>query len=227
MDSYGDFCFPGFDFSADELIRFFGENPSLKKIWLYDRPQFDLICKQNGFAHSLRRNIPILDLDKSIDELWSDLSVSRRNGIRFAEKNGVIVERAVAEHAEAFKPVWVEGFCKKYEAETESAEVRIRDWINKGMLFIACVASTGQLIAGTNVREVDTRGEKEALMYSMNTSLIEFQRLKPNDLLLWEIIKWAKMNGYREFCMGGSNLFKNQFTKRYIPVDEWLRADVT
>lgn len=223
MELYGDPFLPGEDFSPEQLDRFLSENTSLEKIWLYDTPGFTAVCRKYGFLRMSRRNIPILDLSKSEEELWDELSVKRRNGIRYAIKHGVIIERATSKDAEAFRPVWVDGYCKKYGMETESADARIRHWIDTESLFVARLSTTGQIIAGTVYRNSATRDPKAVAVYSVNTSLIEFQRYKPNELLLWEIIKWTKSEGYREFCMGGDNLFKNQFTKRFIPVDYWLK----
>lgn len=225
MKKHGDYFLPAQRFDPQQLDSFLETNKDVDTIWLYAEPtELTQICLKHGFKLILTRRIAVLDLTLSLDDLYRNLNKKRRNGIRYAIKNGVVIQQATLEDIEEFKNVWIEGFCKKYGIEIESADRRIRSWIATNSLFIAKIDGDKKIIAGTMVRSSAYRQPKEVLIYSGNASLKEFRKYKPNDLLIWEITKWAKRNSYNEFCLAGGNLFKKEFTNsKLVAVDEWHR----
>jgi len=206
-------------FNRIELESFLKANKKINEIYVYSNQKLHNIFMANSFGRTGRFWTVIIDLTLSTEELWRDLNRKRRNGIRFAIKNRVIVDQAEWEDLEEFKKVWIEGFCKKFRFETQSADERVRDWISGKVLFVARL--DGKIIAGTKIRIYDNRF---GITYSVNSSLKEFQKFKPNDLLIWEIIKWAKQKGYNDFNLAGENLFKREFTKKGPTlIEKWIK----
>ncbi len=61
-------------------------------------------------------------------------------------------------------------------------------------------------------------------LYSANSSLLEYQKYKPNDLLVWEAALRAKAAGYQHFVLGSRDAqFKREFSRGHIVVNEWVR----
>jgi hypothetical protein len=72
-------------------------------------------------------------------------------------------------------------------------------------IFIA--KHVGKIIAGSYFRFY----EKSIIEYAANNSLPEYQRLRPNDLLVWRSIEWACEHEIPLYSMGGSHLFLRRF----------------
>ncbi|GAJ22425.1 unnamed protein product, partial [marine sediment metagenome] len=170
------------------LDKFLKLNKNLKKIWMYSTGLgLRKVLSEHGFSLGIKRRIAFLDLTMSIDELWKNMDKKRRNGIRYAIKNGVAIHTAKLGDLEAFKKVWVGGYKKKHGVKRK---YDIRSWIEKEQLFLAKLGN--KIIAGTRIRESVYRPPRDVVIYGANTSLREYQKFKPNDLLIWEIAKWAK-----------------------------------
>lgn len=217
---YGEYYLPARNFNSKQLDEFLKLNENLKKISMYATSVgLRKVLSEHGFSLGIKRRIAFLDLTMSIEELWKNMDRKRRNGIRYAIKKGVAIHKAKLEDLEAFKKVWVGGYKKKYGIKRK---YDIRSWIENEQLFIAKL--NNKAIAGTRIRESVYRLPRDVVIYSANTSLREYQKFKPNDLLIWEIAKWAKKEGYREFNLAGGNLFKREFTKTgFVVVEEWRR----
>ncbi len=75
----------------------------------------------------------------------------------------------------------------------------------------------GKVIAGSFYRFC----QGGVIEYAANNSLIEYQKLRPNDLIGWRSIEWACEAGFTHYSMGGSHLFLRRFggelvqTRRY------------
>ncbi|GAX61250.1 hypothetical protein SCALIN_C20_0027 [Candidatus Scalindua japonica] len=46
----------------------------------------------------------------------------------------------------------------------------------------------------------------EKAIYKYGASDIQYQGFRPNNIVMWEAIKWYCRNGYQEFCFGKTNL---------------------
>lgn len=226
LKEFGEYCQPGADFCPNDLERFLNEHTALNKLWVHSTRELDDICTYHGYFKSgPSRPFRVIKLNKPITELWKNLDAKRRNGIRYAIKHNVVVRLAIESDLDGFKPVWIEGYCRKYNQSIEDANERILSWIKAGILFIAIEPTGGKIIAGTVVRHASYPKEKRVLIYSQNTSLPEFSYLKPNEFLIWKIIEWAKENGFDEFNLAGDTLFKSQFTQNFQVVTEWTKND--
>ena len=225
MQYFGDYYLPGRDFTTEGLDKFLQEEEDLEKLWLDNKPAFEDICLKHSFRKVASKEITTLDLEKTEDQLWSEMDRKRRNSIRGAIKSGVSVRKASSEDIEEFTGVYIEGFCSKHnmnDAYISRVPSMVRNWINNEDLFIAIL--DGKIIAGTSVNQSRFLNPGETLVYSNNTSLLEFQKFYPNDLLIWEIVKQAKIAGFHTFNMCGGNMFKKKFSKMNpMVVNEWMR----
>jgi hypothetical protein len=73
--------------------------------------------------------------------------------------------------------------------------------ISKGLGFVVLTSYARQNIAGAVYFGL---GEKS--LYKFGASDIRYQHLRPNNLTMWEAIKWCAENGYRSMCLGRTAL---------------------
>lgn len=69
--------------------------------------------------------------------------------------------------------------------------------ISQGHGFIALATHSGRVIAGAIYLHF---GEKA--IYKYGASDRKYQHLRPNNLVMWEAIKWYAQNGFKELCFG-------------------------
>lgn len=69
--------------------------------------------------------------------------------------------------------------------------------ISKGLGFVVLTSYASQYVAGAVYFGL---GEKS--VYKFGASDLRYQHLRPNDLTMWEAIKWCAENGYRSLCLG-------------------------
>jgi hypothetical protein len=69
--------------------------------------------------------------------------------------------------------------------------------ISKGLGFVVLTSYARQNIAGAVYF-----GLGEKCVYKFGASDLRYQHLRPNNLTMWEAIKWCSENGYRSMCLG-------------------------
>lgn len=220
---------PSRPFSADELREFLLRHSDCKRIHLFPEASLEAVCTEFGFTRHVIRNIVVLDLTQSEEALWADLNPKRRNGIRYARKHGVIARPATSSDRDATVRAWVEGYCAKYNQPIDGIPAMVDNWIAKGILLLAQIGTDGPVIAGVVQRDAHYASENARYfqdgiynIYNSNTSLAEYQKYKPNDLLVWEAALRAKSQGFREFVLGFEGAqFKREFSRRRLVVEEW------
>lgn len=161
------------------------------------------IFKECGFVYQDHLNIYI-DLTKSVDQLWKEVNSKRRNEIRRAKREGtkfsikknesdlkkcyeILLE--VYERAKLPLPGY-DFFRNLYTLNTNNSN-------NK--LEIFCAEYKGEII-GCMLALV-----YENVIYDFFAgSRKEFYKKYPNDLIPWEVFKWAKENNYKIFDFGGA-----------------------
>lgn len=180
-----------------EFIRF---NPYIKN---------ENIFKKNISVIKNRTTV-CLNLDKTVDEIWKDdINSKTRNMIRKAEKLGLHVE--IKNDYKSFKDIYEETM-KKVSADSyyyfkPSYYINMEGNSNFSMFNVKfgedTVASAVFMTYG------------EYFHYHLAGSKKEYLSFAPNNLLLWEAIKYANKNGYKLFHFGGGvtnssddNLFK-------------------
>ena len=227
----GDPVLPSRPFTANELREFLRANPDCERIHLFSEPSLAPVCAKFGFICHVARPIVSLDLTVPEETLWSDLRGKRRNGIRYARKHGIVVQVATPAELDSATRVFLEGYGAKYGIPAESISPSVGYWIDKGNLLLAQLGNSGPVIAAVASLDAhELTGSSKHFepgiysLYSANSSLREYQKYKPNDLLVWEAALRAKAAGYQGFVIGTVDAqFKREFSRSHIVVNEWVR----
>lgn len=181
-----------------------------------------LLRNQNIFVKNMQvihnRYTVWLDLTNSIDEIWmNQVSTQNRNTIRKCEKNGLFVE--ISDEYETFIEIYKQTMQKVNADEFYFFDKNYFQQLqnNKHMLLL-CVKKDNDIIAGAIFMAYG-----DFFHYHLAGSKKEYLKYSPNNLLLWEAIKYAKEHGYKKFHFGGGltdsiedNLFrfKSRFSKQ-------------
>ncbi|MEK7376547.1 MAG: peptidoglycan bridge formation glycyltransferase FemA/FemB family protein, partial [Candidatus Margulisiibacteriota bacterium] len=161
--------------------------------------------KSLGFIRSGKEIQPratiILDITKSEEEIMAGFESKFRYNIRLAEKKGVVVEEDISESA-------VEKYYGIYKVTSQrdsfmihpiSYYKKVRELIiNSGMgtIFLAYIGK--EPVAGVFIFAFGKR-----VWYMYGASSNEYRNCMPNNLIHWNVIKWAKERGYKEYDLWG------------------------
>ncbi len=144
-----------------------------------------------------------IDLDKSEDTLWKDLSQTTRTAIRKAQKNGVIIR-------EVTSPAELSLIYALYLARVKAK----KNWVPYPFSFFRGAWNAlyprylSILVAeyqGKIIGETMFFIYNKTLLYFNNGSLPEYWSLRANTLLVWEGMLWGKKQGCRLFDFYGSS----------------------
>ncbi len=192
--------------NASHILEEYEKKISSRCIYSQFRNIFDISFFRSSYiakGYQYQDHLDIhIDLTRSETTLWDGLHSSRRNDIRKAKKEGVIVE--LRSDADSLK-----------ESHTILIEVYKRAHLPlPGFdLFSSMIRQNGErfnLLNFVAVYQKKIIGCMLVLAYK-NTlydfyagSLTEFYKKFPNDLIPWEIFLWGKENGYDLFDFGGA-----------------------
>ena len=188
---------------AGELLDAWDRLASRKALYTQFRNQRDMRALHAVFAargYTCEPHLNYLtDLSPDEETLWQRVQPRRRNEIRKALKEGVTVAEAapgdnihgpLRELYERIRlPLPGPGFF-------ETA----REQLGPAGLYRAFGAYLGGKLIGTMI--VLCYGNRVTNWYA--GSYREHYGSNPNDLLPWEVMRWAKRNGYRVFDFGGA-----------------------
>lgn len=182
-----------------------------------------LIRNENIFKNNIEvlhnRVTVTLDLTKNIDAIWNeDIKSKNRNMIRKAERSGLSVEKSL--DFETFKKIYSVTMDK---VDADGYYYFKDEYYNKikenNNYILLDVKKENKIIAVAIFM-----GYGDYFHYHLAGSLKEYLKFAPNNLLLWETIKYAKAKGYKTMHFGGGltdsledNLFKfkSGFSKNY------------
>lgn len=145
----------------------------------------------------------IINLSLCEDDLWSNLKKTTRNQIRQAERKGVCIERT--NDIKDFNDWWDlyintsnrKGFaCQKY-----SMVSKILKHPEMSCLFVSKIED--KIIGGAFLL-IDKNP-----LYWLGATDLSYSEYRPNNLLHWEIIRWAKNCGYTYYDLGGATIHDN------------------
>jgi CelD/BcsL family acetyltransferase involved in cellulose biosynthesis len=145
-----------------------------------------------------------IDLSPDLDTLWMNLHGSARRAIRKAEKNGIVVKAAESkEGLREFFELHLNVRKNKYRMLAQPYSFFENIWeqfIEKqnGLLLLA--RHRGEVIGGILFLEW-----KDEIYYKFNASAPSYLAHRPNDLLLWNGIKYAKEKGFAHLDFGLSD----------------------
>jgi len=145
------------------------------------------------------------DLRADVDDLWSQMHPSARRATKKAERDGVVVKIAESEDTlRAFFEMYLRLRKQKYGLIAQPYAFFQNIWRQfvekqKGQLLVAYYG--GELIAGIFFLQW-----KDSFCYKFNASKPEHLSHRPNNLLLWEGMKYAHAAGYQFLDFGLSDL---------------------
>lgn len=161
-----------------------------------------LIKNENIFSKNIdvshNRTTVYLELSKGIDRIWNeDISSKNKNKIRKAEKSNLIVE--VNSNYEEFKEIYFKTMDKVNASDNYYFNDKYYEKIqnNRGM-FLFNVKKDDVTISSAIFM-----AQGEYFHYHLSGSRKEYLKFAPNNLLLWEAIKFACKHGAKKFHLGG------------------------
>ena len=145
-----------------------------------------------------------LDLQPNLDKLWAGLDSSARRAINKAQREGIVVR--IAERMEdmrAFFELHLGMRKHKYRLLAQPYLFFENIWyhlVEKERGFLLTVIHEDQIIGGVLFLEW-----KNTLYYKFNASTPNYLSFRPNDLLIWEGIKYGKAKGHIHLDFGLSD----------------------
>jgi hypothetical protein len=172
------------------------------KIGGFEEAGFSVKKAQGAFE------VMMLDLSAGADAIFKNFSQSRRSDLRKAMRENKIQVSQIEnlEELAEFHQIHV-AWCARKQNAPNSWETMKGIYSQKDYQRIFIAKYDGKIIAGSLFRFY-----RKALMeYSANHSIPEYQRLRPNDLLVWKSIEWACQQEILRYSMGASHLFLRRF----------------
>lgn len=139
-----------------------------------------------------------LDLTRGIENIWNeDIKSKNRNMIRKAEKNGLSVEESI--DFETFKKIYSSTMNKVDADNYYYFDDSYYESIKENNNYILLNVKKNDLIIASAI----FMGYGEYFHYHLAGSLKEYLKFAPNNLLLWEAIKYAHKKGHKRMHFGG------------------------
>lgn len=174
------------------------------------------LFKENIWVTCNRKTV-VVNVEKDIEEIWNnDISSKNRNVIRKAIKNELTVD--FTNDYEPFIEIYNKTMAKVRASDNYIFDKAYYNQIkaNKNCKLMV-VKKNNEIIAGGIFM-----GLGEYFHYHLSGSQKEFLNFSPNNLMIWEAIKFAHNNGFKKFHLGGGASdnendslfkFKNSFSK--------------
>jgi CelD/BcsL family acetyltransferase involved in cellulose biosynthesis len=164
----------------------------------------DVPLTDERFAHYSRAKWHGIDLRPEIDDHWQRLDEESRRAIRKARKSGVVVRPAAdKDELRQFFELHVRIRKYKYRMLAQPYTLFEQLWEEfvepqNGFLMLALKDDT--IIGG-----VYFLGWGDTIYYKFNASDPAQLKYRPNDLVIWESICYARERGYQQFDFGLSD----------------------
>ncbi len=199
--------------ASDALVAgLFNEAESEKLITFYSWAPLNTLSKY-GYRCKQEEGVVMLDLTKGPDELFRQFSNTRRTDIRNAIKGGLeVVIAGTRDEFRAYYEIYAD-WCRRKKITPSSFDV-IEEALSLQNRRLFLARHEGKIIAATIIRLYPGA----MIEYAANSSLVEYLRLKPNDLLQWRIVEWACREGYTRYSLGGAHLFVRRMGGSIVPV---------
>jgi len=144
----------------------------------------------------------IIDLTKSEDELLSNMKQKHRYNIKLASKKGIDVKFGRGEKDfNTFLDLYKETG-KKYSSRSEKYLKTV--WNNLKQENSVIIATAN--FENTPLVSWMLFLFKDTILYPYGGAIEKYKNYMPGYLLVWEIIKWGKTNGFSKFDLFGINL---------------------
>ena len=169
-----------------------------------DKTAIDIL-RAEGFVKAKKEVQPrstfILDLCPDLEKIKAGFESKFRYNIHVAEKHGITVKQGADEEAmEAFYEIYKETCSRQnFIIHPISYYIKIRSLIiDKGMGSVFTAYHEDMPVASVIIFNFGKR-----IWYMYGASLNSHRNMMPNNLLHWEVIKWAKDRGFKEYDLWG------------------------
>lgn len=138
----------------------------------------------------------ILSLGRSEEELWIGLHSKTRNMIRKAIKSGVIIRNGTIDDVPTYYHMLTEVFNRTGKQPLPEIFYRkvILDLAPKNMVRFLIAQFENRPIAGAIFLLY-----QDTAYYWSGASFIKDRNVAPNELIQWEFIRWANMQGFKKY----------------------------
>jgi hypothetical protein len=167
-------------------------------------PESSLKMYTARLGAKFEKNVVVVDLDKCDRTIWRQFSRGHKSNIKKAQKNGVTVERlpVTPENIELFHCMYLNTM-QRHQAASR--------WFFKKAYFQNCCDLLGSDNVSLFVSKVEGAiASAYLLMHAFSTAYYHFGAsesryfgLRPNNLLMYETILWAKSKGFLHYHLGG------------------------
>lgn len=155
----------------------------------------------NGFGWTRKGHYNlVMNLEKSEDQLWEGMHKERRRNVNQAIKAGLTfreleTEDEIHEVVRLIEQTYQRKHVPiSYLSIFDEVQRVMHDYAH----FFGCFTAEGQMIAG------QIRLCYRNLVYAWFAGSDEaYFKLRPNDFTMWNVIRWAHEQGYKEFDFGG------------------------
>lgn len=136
--------------------------------------------------------------------IWKRFKGYNRTSIRKANKEGVAISfSSTLEAVRSFYELncitrQKHGLPPQPYSFFESLHLNV---ISRGNGFVVLASHGGKIIAGSLFLHFGKKAH-----YKYGASLREYEYLRPNNLILWEAIRWYLKEGFESFCFGRTEL---------------------
>lgn len=187
----------------DELIKEWTEY-CMKKGYVCEFVRFSLFSDYKNYFDGItetRTHNVIRNLEMPLDEIWMDFKHKVRKNVKRANNNGLeIIIDETGEYLDDFLRIYYRTM-ERTEAEDEyffkKEFFEILTSMSKNMVYFH-VLYQGKIIS----TELIIYGAENCYSYLGGTDR-EYFDVRPNDFLKYEVIKWAKEKGLKNYVLGG------------------------
>ena len=178
---------------------------------MYDTSEISNAFNSKSYKYEDHLNY-LIDLNQSVNELWTRLYKSRRNGINRAKRRGVIIEEVINSDVipilyELLKETYMNAKLPLADISLFQSIFEILSQRNMAKIFIANWENT---YIGTII----ITSYRNTIFDWYAGAPRRYSRLCPNDILAWHAIEWGAKNGYRIFDFGGAGNPKEEYGVR-------------
>ncbi len=142
----------------------------------------------------------LIDLTPDDDAILANMHKTTRYNIRYSARKGVVVHEAAVEDLDTFCQL-IEFTAKRTGFPVRSREYYRQEWnalAPHGYLKLILALYEGKVLTA---RMPAVFGDKAATFHS--GSFNTHKKLKSNELLMWESLKWAKVQGCTTYDVWG------------------------
>ena len=178
---------------------------------MYDTSEISDAFNSKSYKYEDHLNY-LIDLNQSVNELWTRLYKSRRNGINRAKRRGVIIEEVINSDVipilyELLKETYMNAKLPLADISLFQSIFEILSQRNMAKIFIANWENT---YIGTII----ITSYRNTIFDWYAGAPRRYSRLCPNDILAWHAIEWGAKNGYCIFDFGGAGNPKEEYGVR-------------